>query len=252
MANPGTHLLKWEDLAKFLDTRSRALELGAVKEPTQNPTFEKTQSIEKPIQSYTVVNICGDTICSQESHKLSSCPLILKMSAIDRQKYARQKQVCFNCLHPSHNVGACTSKFTCRECKLKHHSLLHREKPSTASTQKFVSKKYAQSNLGTAPTSDLKPNCNESQVNQPAESFCAKATNSSNVLLSTALVKIREQSGKDIQMRALLDSGSQGSFITESNAKALMLKIVRTQTPISPLGTAKAQKTLGVLPIRLN
>ena len=36
LANPGTLLLKWENLAKFLDTRSRALELGAVKEPTQN------------------------------------------------------------------------------------------------------------------------------------------------------------------------------------------------------------------------
>ena len=53
-------------------------------------------------------------------------------------------------------------------------------------------------------------------------------------------------------MRTFLDSGSQAIFIKESNAKALMLKIVRTQTPISPLGAAKAQKTLGVLPTRLN
>ena len=98
----------------------------------------------------------------------------------------------------------------------------------------------------------MKPNRNESQVNQPAEGLCAKATNSSNDLLSTALVKIRDQSGKDLQMRALLDSGSQARFITESNAKALMLEIIRTQTPISPLGAAKAQKTLGVLPTRLN
>ena len=49
------------------------------------------------------------------------------MSAIDQQKYARQKQVYFDCLHPGHNVGSCTSKFICRECKLKHHSLKHRE-----------------------------------------------------------------------------------------------------------------------------
>ena len=83
LANPGTRLLKWKDLAKFLDTRSFALELSAVKEPTQNPTSAKTQSNHKPIQSYTVVNVCGDSC--QESHKLSSCPLFLKVSAIDRQ-----------------------------------------------------------------------------------------------------------------------------------------------------------------------
>ena len=68
------------------------------------------------------------------------------MSAIYRQNNAGQKQVCFNCLHQGHNVGACTSNFTCRECKLNPHSLLHRGKPSTASTQKFVSKRNAQSN----------------------------------------------------------------------------------------------------------
>ena len=44
----------------------------------------------------------------------------------------------------------------------------------------------------------------------------------------------------------------RASFITESNAKALMMKRIRTQTPISPVVAAKAQKTLGVLPIRLN
>ena len=89
-------------------------------------------------------------------------------------------------------------------------------------------------------------------MNQPAERVCAKTTNSSNVLFSTALFKIRDQSGEDIQMRTLLDSGSQASFITESNAKALILKIIRKQTPISLLGAAKAQKTLVVLPTCLN
>ena len=66
------------------------------------------------------------------------------------------------------------------------------------------------------------------------------------------MVNIHDHSGKDIPMRALLDFGSRASFITESNTKSLMLEIVRTQTPISPLGAAKAQKTLGVLPTRLN
>ena len=103
LPNPGTHLLKLEDSAKFLDTRSRALEVGAVKELIQNPISVKTQSNQKPIQSYTIVSVCGDTC--QENHKLSSCPFFLKMSAIDCQKYAQQKQVCFNCLHPGQIVG---------------------------------------------------------------------------------------------------------------------------------------------------
>ena len=196
------------------------------------------------LSSVYVVILVKKVINYHLAHGFSKClPLIV------RNVHAK-KHVCFDCLHPGQNAGACTSKFTCRERKLQHHSLLHREKPSTASNQKFVSKRNAQPNLGTASTSDVKPNCNEAQGNQHAEGLCAKATNTSNVFLSTAFVKIRNQSGKGIQMRAR--RGSQGSFITESNAKALMLNTIRTQTPISPIGSLKAQKTLGVLPTRLN
>ena len=96
--------------------------------------------------------------------------------------------------------------FTCRECKLKHHLLIHRGKPSTVSSQNFVSKTSAQSILRTASTSDVKPNCNDMQRNPAAEGFCARSTKTSNVFLSTAMVKIQDHSGKDIEMCALLDS----------------------------------------------
>ena len=46
-------------------------------------------------------------------------------------------------------------------------------------------------------------------------------------MLSTAIVSIKDQRGRNIQLCALLDSGSQASFITESMAKALMLPIQR-------------------------
>ena len=36
------------------------------------------------------------------------------------------KRGCFNCLQLGLNVRNCPSKFTCRECIQKHHTLLHR------------------------------------------------------------------------------------------------------------------------------
>ena len=53
-------------------------------------------------------------------------------------------------------------------------------------------------------------------------------------------------------MRALLDSGSQASFITEAKAKAFMLPIEKTQIPIAALGASKTQKTLGLIAMKLN
>ena len=57
------------------------------------------------------------------------------------------------------------------------------------------------------------------------------------VLLSTSLVRNRNSSGDAIKLRALLDSGSQASFVTEDVAKALMLP---------------TQETRGLLPVTFN
>ena len=73
-----------------------------------------------------------------------------------------------------------------------------------------------------------------------------------NVLLSTAYVSLRDKAGNAISMRALFDSGSQASFITEAKAKALILPIEKVQTPIAALGAARTQKTLGLNAMKLN
>ena len=51
---------------------------------------------------------------------------------------------------------------------------------------------------------------------------------SQNVLLVTALVRIKSKSGKIIQCRALLDNGSQNLLISENCANILDLPLVKT------------------------
>ena len=90
LANPGTHFLKWEDLAKFLDTRSRALELGAVKEPTQNPTSAKTR-IENPfnhtLSSKYVVILVKKVINCHLVHCFSKCLLLIDRNMLYKNKF---------------------------------------------------------------------------------------------------------------------------------------------------------------------
>ena len=70
--------------------------------------------------------------------------------------------------------------------------------------------------------------------------------------MSTAYMSLRNKAGIEISMRALLDSGSKASFITDAKAKALMVPIEKTQLPITSLGAAKTQKTLGLIAMKLN
>ena len=137
---------------------------------------------------------------------------------------------------------------------MKHHTLLHRDKSLQANSS---IKRTIESNA--ASTETIKKN-HETVVNSHcnATTECRLHSSSShsspfnNVLLSTAYVSLRDKAGKKISMRALLDSGSQSSFLTEGKAKALMLPIEKTQIPIAALGAAKTQKTLGLIAMKLN
>ena len=77
---------------------------------------------------------------------------------------------------------------------------------------------------------------------------CGSGSPNASALLPMAMVPIHSKSGERVRLRALLDSGSQVSFITEAKAKALMLKVQKTPSTIITLGTSSSQKTCGVLP----
>ena len=59
-------------------------------------------------------------------------------------------------------------------------------------------------------------------------------------------------SGDAIKLRAILDSGSQASFVTKDVAKALMLPTQRSQINVSTRNSSHFQQTRGFLPVKLN
>ena len=61
------------------------------------------------------------------------------------------------------------------------------------------------------------------------------------------MIFIHNKAGEKVQLRALLDSGSQVSFIAEAKAKVLMLKVQKTPLTIVTLGASSSQRTCGVL-----
>ena len=115
-------------MSKFLDTRSRALKSSGTK-VTQQPSLtppcnQGNQTLTKRVQNYAV----QDSSCEscQEDHRLYACSQFKGMCLADRHKFVKDKKLCFNCFQSGHSSNACPSKFTCRECKMKYHTLLHR------------------------------------------------------------------------------------------------------------------------------
>ena len=69
-----------------------------------------------------------------------------------------------------------------------------------------------------------------------------KGKSRNHVLLATAIVEVRNESGQYIPCRALLDSGSQSHFITERCVQRLRLP--RTQTHTSVQGISNVNTAI--------
>ncbi|XP_047041982.1 uncharacterized protein LOC124646011 [Helicoverpa zea] len=138
-------------------------------------------------------------ICDQR-HRIYDCPTFKAKSIDERMNDVLKYKLCTNCLRQGHSVNDCRLR-SCQEpgCTEKHNSLLHR--PPVLVGQ-LVSVE---------------------EQGEVVSAYCNKNTN--QIILSTAVVEaLNPLDGQKIKVRALLDCGSQSSFITESLKVRLALK----------------------------
>ena len=241
LKHSGKKVLCWDDSSKFLDERSRALKSGVIKMFSQ--ANKMSDQREQRHQSYAASIACSEK-CDVE-HKLHACPEF-KMSISQKYDLVKKKRACFNCLQTGHSVSECGSKISCRECNAKHHTLLHRPKPVTT-LHDGSNKTIARVSTSASTTIQSAGSARQQADTSVFSGHCGSGSPNAGALLPTAIVPIHNKAGEKVHLRALLDSGSQVSFITEAKAKALMLKAQKTPSNIITLGASSSQKTCGVL-----
>jgi hypothetical protein len=195
----------YQQLEDFMTQRCQTLESLQVTSLDLNA--QKSDSKSKHFSNPPTKTIVATTCCfCKKSHNLYHCKDFLSLTIPQRISEIRKLKLCTNCLRESHKVESCTSS-TCRKCSRKHNTLLHIE-------------------------------TNDSDRNQISPSVSSTSSHCSylkaqDVILSTALVKVFDCNGKPLQLRALLDSGSQSSFITESIADKLKLSFTHINVPVT-------------------
>lgn len=159
------------------------------------------------------------------THAINQCKRFEQISVVDRIAHAKDRRWCFNCLKPSHSLKDCKSIFKCQKCHQRHHTLLHLDQieppPSPTPSPRFVTGGQA-----------------EHQV-----SVLTNLGDSSVVLLSTAIVQVRDTLGNFQSLRALIDSGSQAHFITERAAERLGVVRNFTSRRVRGLGQSSSAVT---------
>lgn len=113
----------YEALKQFLTQRTGALEEEALPE-SGHATAKSAKPMRIHAGNTTIDQLSACPLCN-EKHFLYSCSAFESKTPSQRREIIKKHNRCFNCLGASHSVRDCRSKFSCRHCKQKHHSMLH-------------------------------------------------------------------------------------------------------------------------------
>lgn len=230
-----------EDLREFLQRRIQVLDCLPSKSSNikgtvsvQQQTRPKTQQLKSSYSS-TQSSRATCVVCSSD-HFLYHCKEFQRLTVADRDNVLKSNGLCRNCFRSGHLARDCPSKYSCKNCKGRHHTLVcfksEREKES----------KVAAVAGGNKPstTQDQRDSSNSSSIQvanvASSESVVSATTHqpSVQVLLATAVVVVEDDKGNRFPARALLDSGSESNFITERLSQ--QMKVIRNRVDISVLG----------------
>lgn len=169
------------------------------------------------IKAHLATQKSNCSFCNR-AHYNYQCDILKQMTPAQRMTEIDKQKLCVNCLRPGHGAGNC--KFgSCKICHKKHNTLLHSDEPCVNNAGKDASMNAA------ASSSVISTHC--------------KAISIVQVLLSTAVVFIRDIRGNFVKCRALLDSGSQTHFMTVNLSKQLGLKYSEVDVPITGIGMSQ-------------
>ncbi|XP_041631531.2 uncharacterized protein [Drosophila kikkawai] len=227
----------WAEFQAFLKDRHRTLE--AIEEFKPNASVQsralRADNSSRSIQTFenrVTVNPQSCKLCAQENHPLRVCPLFLRMSVADRERHVKQQKLCVNCFARTHLLRDCNSTHNCYTCSGRHNTLLHRSGPPPVHS---VVMPDQQSHPSTAIQQHIQSTPSTGQAN--VQTFLA--VNTQGVLLSTAIIEVCHL-GIKYSARALIDSGSEATFISERLFNLIKLPYESIQAQVSGVNLSVA------------
>jgi len=190
---------------------------------TQTPGQQVGKNLHKYNQNTLIATYSNHLIClfcDARDHYLSKCSRFLNLSPNLRYREAKKLHLCLNCLRKGHSLQQCKSTHS-KYCRMKHHSLLHMNHDTSATSTSFSSPSCdpASSSQPLPSTSSALVSCSLTS-SHPDHHLLSPPPKTLNilpidyVLLPTAIIYVRNRIGAFMPCRAILDSASQLNFIT--------------------------------------
>ncbi|XP_065356469.1 uncharacterized protein LOC135950873 [Calliphora vicina] len=249
-------LPSWSQMEQFLIKRHRVVEriVGITKDKIKQTQSDNSQDSQSLNTQHSKCILC------ERNHNLRICSKFIGFSLKQRNGFVLQNDICKNCLSLSHRVSDCISRYRCNQCGNKHHSMLHMQRSynSDSATSSCHDELIANNQIvdrsdqveiphfskaahRAATTQNFLPVNQQntllptSLVQSTTNTQTLLSVNEDDTLLPTALVQIMH-SGKTHTVRALIDSGSKTSLLTEEVSKRLGLISNGSNVKICGLG----------------
>jgi len=166
------------------------------------------------------------------AHRLDQCERFKGKAVRQRQAIIREHKLCINCLRQGHFRDDCQSKWKCSKCGSKHHTLLHREATSDSARSSSAATQNGPPRAGMNQSKSARPNSSlaapQASSVHTVSAFEMKTSGLVKLALQVVPVTVYGENGQSVTTLALLDSGSEESFIRGSLAEEIGLR-PRTQ-----------------------
>ena len=196
----------YTDLLEFLDRRAHASENTIRESERKHPATIPDKGFPKSYAT-NVEETC--IACKSAKHPLYGCRVFQGFPHSKKLQMVRENELCLNCLKPGHFANRCPRLQRCKKCHGPHHLWHHVDKPE---------QDLKKSNK---PSTELETRVAMTHISQ---------------LLMTCQVQVLGPDGTTSQVRALLDSASSASFISERLTQHLRLSRHHYGTKVSGIG----------------
>lgn len=210
---------QFDDFKKFLEETFRMLEMVEPPQKTvvKQKTFHLQTEPKKSSAKSTNKNLGKGKKCvlCKADHGVSKCQKFLNSDHKQRLEIQKSNKLCMNCLGVNHSAEKCYSFKSCIYCARssnktsRHHSLLH---DHTSNNEE---------------QSQETPNLNFHTINSGVHTAA---------LLATAQVRLINNNGFSITLRALIDPCSEDNYITNNSCQVLALPKYENPCSVSGIG----------------
>ena len=222
-------------LISFLHERVECLPSSTSSQPQPHKDEKSSQQKDTRPKTTSLLTAASKEnpncrFCKANGHSIDVCRNFGRRTPKEKEDWMKDNKTCFKCLRQGHWAIRCRSDpLQCERCQDKHPTSLHNFTP-TQQPQKAKTQGTQPPSLDT-PREVIQKEQTESVPKTVVSTVKTASHNRESTLLkSFQAIASNGGNGQKGLIRALMDDGSQNSWITSDQVKSLNLPIIGTAT----------------------